>query len=98
MKILVTGSNGFIAKNLIQFLSEKSEIEVADLPDEIIDIHLHSSLIQNEVSEKPVYPEKINKNKIRDVLIKHQNDLNLAAKELNMSRTTLWRYRKKFNL
>ncbi|WP_151790564.1 sigma-54 interaction domain-containing protein [Acinetobacter junii] len=78
--------------------NEKSEIEVADLPDEIIDIHLHSSLIQNEVSEKHVYPEKINKNKIRDVLIKHQNDLNLAAKELNMSRTTLWRYRKKFNL
>ncbi|MBQ1494256.1 MAG: sigma-54-dependent Fis family transcriptional regulator, partial [Acinetobacter sp.] len=39
-----------------------------------------------------------NKNKIRDVLIKHQNDLNLAAQELNMSRTTLWRYRKKFNL
>lgn len=28
MKILVTGSNGFIAKNLIQFLSEKSDIEV----------------------------------------------------------------------
>ena len=28
MKILVTGSNGFIAKNFIQFLSEKSEIEV----------------------------------------------------------------------
>lgn len=28
MKILVTGSNGFIARNLIQFLSEKSDIEV----------------------------------------------------------------------
>lgn len=28
MKILVTGSNGFIAKNFIQFLSEESEIEV----------------------------------------------------------------------
>lgn len=28
MKILVTGSNGFIAKNLIQFLLEKSDIEV----------------------------------------------------------------------
>ena len=28
MKILVTGSNGFIAKNLIQFLSEKPEVEV----------------------------------------------------------------------
>ena len=78
--------------------NEKSEIEVADLPDEIIDTHLHSSQLHNQLSEKPVYPEKINKNKIRDVLIKHQNDLNLAAKELNMSRTTLWRYRKKFNL
>lgn len=78
--------------------NEKSEIEVADLPDEIIDTHLHSSQLHDQVSEKPVYTEKINKNKIRDVLIKHQNDLNLAAKELNMSRTTLWRYRKKFNL
>lgn len=28
MKILVTGSNGFIAKNLIQVLSEKSDVEV----------------------------------------------------------------------
>lgn len=28
MKILVTGSNGFIAKNLIQFLSEKPEVEI----------------------------------------------------------------------
>lgn len=28
MKVLVTGSNGFIAKNLIQFLAEKSDVEV----------------------------------------------------------------------
>ena len=28
MKILVTGSNGFIAKNFIQFLTEKSDIEI----------------------------------------------------------------------
>lgn len=28
MKILVTGSNGFIAQNLIQFLSEKSDIQI----------------------------------------------------------------------
>lgn len=28
MKVLITGSNGFIAKNLIQFLSEKPEIEI----------------------------------------------------------------------
>ncbi|ENW96780.1 UDP-2-acetamido-2,6-beta-L-arabino-hexul-4-ose reductase [Acinetobacter sp. NIPH 298] len=31
MKVLITGSNGFIAKNLIQFLSEKSEIEILKL-------------------------------------------------------------------
>lgn len=82
----------------IAMTNGKSEIEVVDLPDEIIDIHLHSSQLHNEVSEKPVYPEKINKNKVRDVLIKYQNDLNLAAKELKISRTTLWRYRKKFDL
>lgn len=28
MKVLITGSNGFIAKNLIQFLAEKSDVEV----------------------------------------------------------------------
>lgn len=28
MKVLVTGSNGFIAKNFIQFLSEKPEVEI----------------------------------------------------------------------
>lgn len=28
MKVLVTGSNGFIAKNLIQSLSEKQDIEI----------------------------------------------------------------------
>lgn len=78
--------------------NEKSEIEVSDLPDEIIDTDLHSSELLNEALEKPIYSKKINKNKIRDVLIKHHNGLNLAATELNMSRTTLCRYRKKFNL
>ncbi|WP_324248809.1 NAD-dependent epimerase/dehydratase family protein, partial [Pasteurella multocida] len=28
MKVLVTGSNGFIAKNLIQSLSEEQDIEI----------------------------------------------------------------------
>jgi UDP-2-acetamido-2,6-beta-L-arabino-hexul-4-ose reductase len=28
MKVLVTGANGFIGKNLISFLSEKKEIEI----------------------------------------------------------------------
>ena len=31
MKILVTGANGFVAKNLIQFLAEKPEVEVLKL-------------------------------------------------------------------
>lgn len=78
--------------------TDKSEIEMSDLPDEIIDTALYPSEVRNEILEKPFYPEKINKNKIRNILIKHQNDLNLAAKELNIGRTTLWRYRKKFDL
>ncbi|WP_407704797.1 NAD-dependent epimerase/dehydratase family protein, partial [Acinetobacter proteolyticus] len=28
MKVLITGANGFVAKNLIQYLSEKENIEV----------------------------------------------------------------------
>ena len=43
MKILVTGSNGFIAKNLIQFLSEKSEVE-------ILTFNRHSTLQELENS------------------------------------------------
>lgn len=31
MKILVTGANGFVAKNLIQFLSEKDDVEILKL-------------------------------------------------------------------
>jgi transcriptional regulator of acetoin/glycerol metabolism len=47
--------------------------------------HMHSS-------------DKINKDMIRKMLIKYDYDLNQVAKALDMSRTTLWRYRKKFNL
>ena len=28
MKVLITGANGFVAKNLIQYLSEKENIEI----------------------------------------------------------------------
>lgn len=31
MKILVTGANGFVAKILIQFLSEKDDVEILKL-------------------------------------------------------------------
>ena len=42
--------------------------------------------------------EKGDKEIVRKALIQYQNDLSLAAKALGMSRTTLWRYRKKFGL
>lgn len=78
--------------------NEKSEIDVCDLPDEIIDkqhIPPSNSLIEDEPL---LISDKINKETIRKTLIQYQNDLSLAAKALNISRTTLWRYRKKFNL
>ncbi|WP_447511908.1 UDP-2-acetamido-2,6-beta-L-arabino-hexul-4-ose reductase [Acinetobacter geminorum] len=45
MKILVTGSNGFIAKNLIQFLSEKPEIEILKAHRETIDQEFEQSVL-----------------------------------------------------
>ena len=45
MKILVTGSNGFIAKNLIQFLSEKSEIEILKAHRETTDQEFEQSVL-----------------------------------------------------
>lgn len=45
MKILVTGSNGFIAKNLIQFLSEKPEIEILKAHRETTDQEFEQSVL-----------------------------------------------------
>ncbi|HDX5914948.1 TPA: NAD-dependent epimerase/dehydratase family protein, partial [Acinetobacter baumannii] len=45
MKILVTGSNGFIAKNLIQFLSEKPEIEILKAHRETTDQEFKQSVL-----------------------------------------------------
>ncbi|MFM6957175.1 MAG: UDP-2-acetamido-2,6-beta-L-arabino-hexul-4-ose reductase [Acinetobacter sp.] len=45
MKILVTGSNGFIAKNLIQFLSEKTEVEVLKVHRESSEQELKESIL-----------------------------------------------------
>jgi UDP-2-acetamido-2,6-beta-L-arabino-hexul-4-ose reductase len=45
MKILVTGSNGFIAKNLIQFLSEKTEVEVLKVHRESSEQELKFSIL-----------------------------------------------------
>lgn len=45
MKILVTGSNGFIAKNFIQFLSEKPEVEVIKVHRESSEQELKDSIL-----------------------------------------------------
>jgi len=46
MKVLVTGANGFIAKNLISFLSEKKDIEIFSYSKESTDEEL-AGHIQN---------------------------------------------------
>lgn len=48
MKILVTGSNGFIAKNLIQFLSEKPEIEILKVHRETTDQEFEQSVLATD--------------------------------------------------
>ena len=45
MKVLVTGSNGFIAKNLIQFLSENTEVEVLKVHRESSEQELKDSIL-----------------------------------------------------
>lgn len=45
MKILVTGSNGFIAKNLIQFLSEKPNVEVLKFHRNSLESELEQSVL-----------------------------------------------------
>lgn len=44
MKVLVTGANGFIAKNLISFLSEKKEIEVFSFSKDSTEEDLNHSI------------------------------------------------------
>ncbi|MCR4531975.1 sigma-54 interaction domain-containing protein [Acinetobacter venetianus] len=82
----------------ITMANEKSEIELCDLPDEIIDNPHIPSDLKMHTTEHIHSSDKINKDMIRKALIKYDFDLNQVAKALDMSRTTLWRYRKKFNL
>lgn len=82
----------------ITMANEKSEIELCDLPDEIIDNPHIPSDLKMHTTEHMHSSDKINKDTIRKALIKYDYDLNQVAKALDMSRTTLWRYRKKFNL
>lgn len=48
MKVLVTGSNGFIAKNFIQFLSEKAEVEILKTHRETTDQELEQSVLASD--------------------------------------------------
>ncbi|PJG43638.1 Fis family transcriptional regulator [Acinetobacter tandoii] len=77
----------------------RSEINVSDLPDEII----HG--LQDAESEPQVIEQaallnstKIDADSLQQTLKKYQYDLGLAAQALGISRTSLWRYRKKFGL
>ncbi|PWB15948.1 Fis family transcriptional regulator [Acinetobacter sp. AM] len=77
----------------------RSEIGVSDLPDEIIHV------LQDSVSEPETYEQavqisstKLDAYTLQQTLKKYQYDLGLTAQALGISRTSLWRYRKKFGI
>ncbi|ENW04707.1 sigma-54 interaction domain-containing protein [Acinetobacter beijerinckii] len=80
--------------------SEKLEIDTCDLPDEIIEnpFHINESSSMITHIKQPQLSQKLNKETLKNVLVKYDYNLVLASEALNMSRTTLWRYRKKFGL
>lgn len=74
----------------------QSHIDVTDLPDEISHTQYHSDCITT--LEQSPQKGKLNKDTVQKMLVKYQYDFTLTAQALNISRTTLWRYRKLFNL
>jgi len=80
--------------------SDKLEIDRCDLPDEIIENPFHINESSSTIThiKQPQSPQKLNKETLKNVLVKYDYNLVLASEALNMSRTTLWRYRKKFGL
>lgn len=80
MNVLVTGSNGFIAKNLIQFLVEKSDINVliynknsteADLQQAVVaaDWIIHLAGVNRPINEQEFVDGNVNlTKKIADIL------------------------------
>lgn len=77
----------------------RSEIGISDLPDEIIHV------LQDSVSEPETYAQavqisstKLDAYTLQQTLKKYQYDLGLTAQALGISRTSLWRYRKKFGI
>lgn len=86
MNVLVTGSNGFIAKNLIQFLAEKSDINVlvynrnsteADLQQAVIaaDWIIHLAGVNRPINEQEFVDGNVNlTQKIVDILTTAQKN------------------------
>lgn len=74
------------------------------LPERQIDIqHLPQDVVFSEQGDTGFLPEEqvnqeITASLLKEVLAKHRENLAMVAKELHISRTTLWRYRKKFNV
>lgn len=73
----------------------KLSIDLTDLPDEICESQPPSQTLPTDIM---IDHKKINRANIQRALIENHYDLSLAANALGISRTTLWRYRKKFNL
>ncbi|MGH1400538.1 MAG: sigma-54 interaction domain-containing protein [Acinetobacter tandoii] len=77
----------------------RSAITISDLPDEII----HGAQDSESTTETYEQPIRINSTKLdaytlQQTLKKYQYDLGLTAQALGISRTSLWRYRKKFGI
>lgn len=77
----------------------RSEIGISDLPDEIIHV-LQDSVSEPETYEQPmqISSTKLDAYTLQQTLKKYQYDLGLTAQALGISRTSLWRYRKKFGI
>lgn len=79
----------------------KTQIDPQDLPDEIV--HASLNLARPSTAPQPIQlplksSQKIDKDTLQDLLEKYQGQTELVAQALGVSRTTLWRYRKKFHL
>ena len=81
-------------RNVVEYanaVSNGTVISVDDLPSEIIETDTHS--------EPSVYNrDDQERRKLRAILLECEGDLDSAAKQLGISRTTLWRKRKKYQL
>ena len=75
----------------------QTEIHAHDLPDEICHIQFHS-FEETLMDESGEVNTVINRLSLKNALMKYNYNMNLTAKALGMSRTTLWRYRKKFKI